>query len=111
MHFKPPRIALAVLLPAVLLLGGCAAIEPSSTASNSDSPTNQEWLLTADPKERALYVNDVSDGKQTGSIGDIQLGVHAGSIQLGKGRIAFVDESGPRLTVLQVDNQGKPRIE
>ncbi|MBB6404244.1 hypothetical protein [Arthrobacter sp. AZCC_0090] len=94
-----------------LLLGGCAAGGSPSIPSSPDATANRQWLLTADPKERTLYVNDVSDGNPTGSIGGVELGVHAGTIQLGRGRVAFVDESKPSLDILEIDKQGKPKIE
>lgn len=111
MSFTVPRLALSIFLPTALLLGGCAAAEPSSTSSGPDATTNLQWLLTADPKARALYINNVSDGNQSGSIEGIELGVHAGTIQLGEGRIALVDESTPSLDILEIDDQGRPRIE
>ena len=58
-----------------------------------------------------MYVNDVSDGSPTGSIESVELGTHAGTIQLGRGRVAFVDESKPSLDILEIDGQGKPKVE
>lgn len=109
MPFSASRLALSIVLPVAFLLGGCAAAE-QAPPSGSGATTDREWLLTADPKAAALYVNDVSDGSQKGSIDGIELGVHAGTIQLGKGRIALVDESKPSLNILEVDHQGKPVI-
>ncbi len=109
MRYSFPRVALAVFLPATFMLGGCAAVESSSKATD-DSTTTKQWLLTADPKEHALYVNNVVDGNQTGAIKGIDLGVHAGTIQLGQGRLAFVNESKPSLEILEVDGDGKPKI-
>lgn len=111
MHFNAPRVALAIVLPAALVLGGCAAVEAPSTAPDSGTTANHQWLLTADAQAHALYVNSVSDGELTGTIDDVELGVHAGTIQLGSGRIGFVDDSAPSLEILTIDHQGKPRIE
>jgi hypothetical protein len=49
-------------------------------------------------------------GRITGSLPDVVLGTHAGVIQMGHGRVAFVDESGPRLDVVDVDASGIPRV-
>lgn len=110
MRFNPSRSVLAALLPVALWVSGCTAADDPGTAPNAVATAARQWLLTADPKAHALYINNVSDGAQTGSIEDIELGVHAGTIQLGNGRVAFVNESAPSLDILEIDDQGKPRI-
>ncbi|MDQ4503644.1 hypothetical protein [Sinomonas sp. ASV322] len=109
MRFSPSSIAVAATLPIALLLGGCAS---NRASAESTSVTNsRQWLLTADTSEKALYVNSVADGKRTGVLDNVRLGAHAGAIQLGGGRLAFVDESVPCLDILAIDDGGTPKIE
>jgi hypothetical protein len=53
------------------------------------------WLVTADPTAKRVYVNDAVTGRRTATLSGIEFGTHAGSVQLGHGRIAFMDESKP----------------
>ncbi len=64
----------------------------------------------ADPTARAVSVADASTGRITGALPGAVLGTHAGVIQMGHGRVAFVDEAGPRLDVVDIGSAGVPRI-
>ena len=40
----------------------------------------------------------------------MDIGVHAGTVQLGHGRVAFMDESRRQLDVVSINGSGVPRI-
>ncbi|MBF4617226.1 hypothetical protein ITJ44_03950 [Clavibacter sp. VKM Ac-2873] len=88
-----------------LLAGSIAAPSPAAEAA-----PRARWLLVADAAAHAVSVVDASTGRITGALPDAVLGTHAGVIQMGHGRVAFVDESGPRLDVVDITSSGVPRV-
>jgi hypothetical protein len=69
-----------------------------------------DWLLAADDVADRVFVVSASTGRVTGELEDVRLGTHAGVVQLGAGRVAFMDESKPRLDVVAIGAAGRPRI-
>jgi hypothetical protein len=100
-----PSLLAVGLAAAGLLAGSLAAPVPSAEAA-----PRARWLLVADPSAHAVSVADASTGRITGTLPGAVLGTHAGVIQMGHGRVAFVDESGPRLDVVDITSAGVPRV-
>jgi hypothetical protein len=106
------------------------AVGSLSSASSQASPTPQRgaaasqkqarpahpkgadsWLLAANPTAKRVDIASARTGKITGSLTNITMGTHAGTIQLGGGRVALMDESKPQLDVVRIDAAGRPSIE
>ncbi|WP_316298817.1 hypothetical protein [Clavibacter michiganensis] len=100
-----PSLLAAGVAALGLLAGSLAAPAPAAEAT-----PRARWLLVADPTARAVSVADASTGRITGALPGAVLGTHAGVIQMGHGRVAFVDEAGPRLDVVDIGSSGVPRI-
>ncbi|GAA1491961.1 hypothetical protein [Curtobacterium herbarum] len=101
-----PALVPALVLAAVLPLA--AAVAPAAAAPST--PAHHSWLVTADPHAERMYVNDAATGRRTATLSGIEFGTHAGTVQLGHGRIAFMDESKPQLDVLAIGTGGTARI-
>ncbi|QIS41547.1 hypothetical protein GW571_04995 [Clavibacter capsici] len=101
-------------IPSLLAAGaaalGLVAGSLAAPASAADAAPRARWLLVADASAHAVSVVDASTGRTTGALPGAVLGTHAGVIQMGHGRVAFVDESGPRLDVVDIAASGVPRI-
>lgn len=69
------------------------------------------WLLAANPTAKRVDIADARTGRITGSLTNIQLGTHAGTIQLCGGRVALMDESKPQLDIVRIDAKGRPAVE
>ncbi|MBF4606493.1 hypothetical protein [Curtobacterium sp. VKM Ac-1393] len=110
MSARPARFLPALVLTAILPLAATAIAVPASAAPAATPTAHHIWLVTADPAAERLYVNDAVTGRRTGTLSGIEFGTHAGSVQLGHGRIAFVDESKPQLDVLAISPRGTARI-
>jgi hypothetical protein len=111
MSSRLPRLVPALVLAGVLPLA--TAVAPAATASGTTVTTSSghhAWLVTADPLAERLYVDDAATGKRTATLRGIVLGTHAGTVQLGHGRIAFMDESKPQLDVLAIASDGAAHI-
>ncbi|MFD2339489.1 hypothetical protein FGG90_01240 [Clavibacter tessellarius] len=105
---RTPSLLGVGLVVVALLAGGVGSVAaPPETASASGRAS---WLLVADPAAHAVSIVDSATGRTTGSLPDTTLGAHAGVVQLGHGRIAFVDEGGPRLDVVDISSAGVPRL-
>jgi hypothetical protein len=114
-RFSRPSLALGAAAIALAVLGGTVAPASAATtrpahAASAKASHSQEWLLTADPSASSVYIADATTGRRTGTLTHIAFGTHAGTIQLGAGRVAFMDESKPRLDVVQISSRGVPRI-
>ncbi len=90
---------LSLLLPFLLLPTATAA--PLSTV---------EYLVAADPTAQALHVYRTSDLKRTGTLDDIQVSAHAGSLALPDGRLLVIDDAKARLDAIRIDGRGRPQI-
>ena len=101
------RHLLVPLAAAALLLGAAGTAAPAPAAAGG---AHRSWLVTADPVAKRVYVNDAETGRRTATLSGIAFGTHAGSVQLGHGRIAFMDESAPQLDVLAIRADGTARI-
>ena len=98
---------LAVGVLAVGMLTVEAAVSPPAAVA---ATAGHDWLVSADTAARTVTVTDTSTGRRTGGLTDVQLGTHAGVVQLGGGRIAFMDESRPRLDVVAITASGRPEL-
>lgn len=98
-----PALVLAGVLPLV------ATVAPATPAAAAPR-AHHSWLVTADAPAGRLYVNDAVTGRRTATLRGVTLGTHAGTVQLGHGRIAFMDESKPQLDVLAIGSGGTARI-
>ncbi|MFT3872345.1 MAG: hypothetical protein QM714_06805 [Nocardioides sp.] len=103
--------------PAAAMLAGAltiAALTPTSAvaqpAQDRQRGAAQEWLLVADTVAEQVYVVGADSGQVTGTLSNVELGTHAGTLQLGGGKVAFMDESKPELDVVKVNSAGVPRI-
>jgi hypothetical protein len=105
-----PTFASAVLAAALAApLASPAVAAPAPDHHRSIG--SRGWFVVADPAVSALYVVDARTGQRTGTLRDVELGSHAGTVQLGDGRLGFVDESGPSFDVLRISRHGRPKIE
>jgi hypothetical protein len=107
MSSRLPRLVPALVLAGLLPVA--AAVAPAIPAAATPQ-AHHSWLVTADPHAERVYVNDAVTGARTATLGGIELGTHAGTVQLGHGRIAFMDESKPQLDVLAIGTGGTARI-
>ena len=102
-----PLLYPALAATSLLLLSGCT----TTTSATPPTHADHSWLVTADATAQELYINNAVTGENTDTLNGITLGTHAGSVQLGAGRIAFMDESKPQLDVLSIDSSGKASID
>ena len=102
-----PLLYSALAATSLLLLSGCS----TTTTATPSTPADHSWLVTADATAKELYVNNAVTGENTDTLNGMTLGTHAGSVQLGGGRIAFMDESKPQLEILSIDSSGKASID
>lgn len=99
--------ALAVVAMAVPAAAWASQPQHPATYRNSTSP---QWLLVADTDARSVSVANATTGAVTGTLTGITFGAHAGTVQLGQGRVAFMDESKPQLDIVAISPTGTPRI-
>lgn len=76
----------------------------------SAAPTNQEYLVASDEEADALYVYRGSDLKRTGSLDDLALSGHAGTVQLPDGRLIGIDDEAGRVVAVKINSKGRPKI-
>jgi hypothetical protein len=68
------------------------------------------WFVVADPAADAVYVLDARTGRRTGALRGVELGSHAGVVQLGNGRIGLVDEAARTFDVVRIGSAGRPHV-
>ncbi|MBF4594788.1 hypothetical protein ITJ58_13575 [Curtobacterium flaccumfaciens] len=110
MSARPPRLLPALVLAGLVPLVATAIAVPASAAPAVTRTAHHSWLVTADPTAKRVYVNDAVTGRRTATLSGIEFGTHAGSVQLGHGQIAFMDESKPQLDVLAIGPRGTAHI-
>ena len=99
-----------------LLLAGPAAAAPSASPSSSSSSAKttsvakNEYLVVSDPQAQALHVYHASDNKRTGSLDDIAVSSHGGTLPLPDGRLIVVDDANAQVDAIAINAKGKPRI-
>ncbi|PZF56166.1 hypothetical protein DEI92_15305 [Curtobacterium sp. MCBD17_034] len=109
-------LSVAAALAIVTAAGSPAVATPAtSTHGGTDSTrgassSGSTWLIAADDTADAVYVVDPRSGTITGTLHGVELGTHAGTLQLGNGRVAFMDESKPQLDVVDITTGGRPVI-
>lgn len=110
----------SALVAATLAVGSLTAGPGHASAPAPQSPArtrpghaenHSPWVLVANPTAQRVDVAGPSTGRVTGSLTGVKLGTHSGTIQLGHGRVAFMDESKPQLDVVRIDDAGRPTIE
>lgn len=101
-------LAIAVLGLATLLAAPADA-GPKARPASSHS-TKQEYLVVSDPQAEALHVYRASDNKRTGSLDDIAVSTHGGTLPLPDGRLIVVDDANARVAAITINAKGKPRI-
>ncbi|RPE77920.1 MULTISPECIES: hypothetical protein [unclassified Frondihabitans] len=103
--------AVTAPLPATAATAATAApTRATHTTATHTTSAGHDWLVAADPAAHAVYVVDPATGRRTGSLKGIEFGTHAGTVQLGHGRIAFMDESKPQLEVVSISATGRPSV-
>ncbi len=109
--------AVSALLASTLAIGSLAAASSQASPVQHDvSPSAQgrhhavSWLVAANTAAKRVDVADPRTGKVTGSLTGIVMGTHAGTIQLGGGRVALMDESKPQLDIVTIDAKGRPAV-
>ena len=100
------RLAVAL---AVLGLAGLLTAPADARPRGSDA-TTQEYLVVADPQAKALHVYRASDHRRTGSLHDIAISTHGGTLPLPDGRLIVVDDANARVAAISISSRGKPRI-
>lgn len=107
------------MLSAAAVLGiVLAATAPTTaTAVADDGPTaalsagdRGTFLVAADPEAAALHVFRASTLQRTGSLADLKVDVHAGTVALPDGRLLLVDEKA-NIDQVRIDATGRPRLE
>ncbi|HLL69239.1 MAG TPA: hypothetical protein VK453_26525 [Micromonosporaceae bacterium] len=97
-------IGSAVALGLALGPGGPAAAAPSAPADGNT------FLVVADAAAAAAHVLRASDLRRTGSLDDIDIDVHAGTVPLPDGRVILADEHGT-VHAVRISRAGRPRVE
>ncbi len=92
----------------VLSLALLTTIGLAPTASAA--PTNHEYLVASDEDADALHVYRGSDLKRTGSLDDLALSGHGGTVQLPDGRLIGIDDEAGRVVALKINSKGRPKI-
>ncbi|MFT4166166.1 MAG: hypothetical protein QM650_13085 [Microlunatus sp.] len=91
-----------------LLLAGPATAVPSD--NRASAATKNEYLVVSDPQAEALHVYRAKDNKRTGSLDDIAVSSHGGTMPLPDGRLIVVDDANARVAAIKINAKGKPRI-
>lgn len=91
-----------------LLLAGPATAAPSDHRASSGKPN--EYLVVSDPQAEALHVYRAKDNKRTGSLDDIAVSSHGGTMPLPDGRLIVVDDANARVAAVRINAKGKPKI-
>lgn len=108
----PAVLAGALTAAAVALTPPAAVAQPRPAGHPAvERHDAGRWLVVADATAHAVHVVDVRTGRVTGSLKGVTFGTHAGALQLGSGRIGFMDEAGPRLDIVRIDPSGRPVVE
>jgi len=68
------------------------------------------FLVAADPAAEALHVYRISDLRRTGSLEDIEVDTHAGTVPLPDGRVLLVDEQA-NVHAVRISAAGRPTVE
>ncbi|MCA2211614.1 hypothetical protein [Jidongwangia harbinensis] len=104
----PRRRALAAIGSAVIL---GLTVAPSGTAAAAPAAAGRgAFLVAADAAAGAVHVLRASDLRRTGSLDDLDVDVHAGTVPLPDGRVILADEHGT-VHAVRLDRAGRPRIE
>lgn len=103
-------VGAAVTVPLPAKAATAAPTRATHTQVAHTTSAGHDWLVAADPAAHAVYVVDPATGRRTGSLKGIEFGTHAGTVQLGHGRIAFMDESKPQLEVVSISATGRPSV-
>jgi hypothetical protein len=91
------RVAVAALLLTLVPAGPASAARPHT------------FLLAADAAAGTVTILD-EHGRTTGTLHDVALDAHAGTLQLTDGRILLADSATASLDVLRVDAHGTPTV-
>lgn len=122
---RPSRsriVATVSAMTAATLAAGCLTAGPGRAATPAPASRTAQarpghaadrspWVLAANPTAHRVDVASAATGKVTGSLTGVELGTHAGTIQLGHSRVAFMDESKPQLDIVRIDDAGRPTVE
>lgn len=98
----------AAAIGLTLLLAGPGTAVPSD--KHAPSGKKSEYLVVADPQAQALHVYRTSDNRRTGSLDDIAVSSHGGTLPLPDGRLIVVDDANAQVAAIKINAQGKPRI-
>jgi hypothetical protein len=89
--------------------GGDAAAGRAGGAGAAGAPGGDEArLVVADTEAARLYVYGVPGNELRAQFDGVKMSEHAGFLQLGGGRVAYVDEAAKELVVLQVYGGERP---
>ncbi len=94
----------------VALVALAFALVPGLTSPATAAPRHQQYLVVADPAAESLHVYRTSDLKHTGSLDDIGISGHAGTVRLPDGRLIVIDDTHGRVDAIDVSSKGRPRI-
>jgi hypothetical protein len=101
--------AAAAAAAVALTLGAASPAAAGERVANPAAGAGT-FLVAADPAAEALHVYRVSDLRRTGSLEQIEVDTHAGTVALPDGRVLLVSEDAKVHTV-RISAAGRPTVE
>ena len=101
---RPARRALLAIL--TVAATSTVSLAPASAAQQHPD----EYLLAGDPAAESVFVYRTSDLKRTGTLREVGLSSHAGTLQLPDGRLIMIDDKNATVDAVRITSKGKPEI-
>ncbi|HEY5822655.1 MAG TPA: hypothetical protein VIT20_11805 [Propionibacteriaceae bacterium] len=102
-----PRVR-ALLLSLLALVLSVTVAGPASAATTAAA--SREYLVAVDARAEAIHVYRTNSLKHTGTLSGVEVGTHAGTIQLPDGRLILVDDKAGEVIAVKINAQGRPKI-